>query len=720
MNDQYGAGGDEMTDTWTIFGDPSVMVRAEMPGTIVATHDPNIFLGSSVFTVNANAEGALVALSINNQLIGTGFIAGGTTSISFAPLTNVGTVKVVVTAFNHIPYIDNVTIVPNTGSYLVYSSSLINDPTGNNNGQLDYGENVNLTVAMSNIGILDAADVSVKISTTDPFVNINDSTEVYGVIPAGDTISVADGFALVADAAIPDNHVIQIYYQATGTQTWSGSFSIVAHAGKLVSDTYTVSDPLGNNNGKADPGETFSLILQVDNSGSSLAANVSGSLSFNDPFLSLVSPATQNFGNIVAGGSSAREFTMKADTLCPLGHLVNFGFNVSANLGLTATATFNMVVGQIPVIIIDLDGNHNSGPAIQTSLTNNSVPTEYTTSFPEDISPYSAIFIALGTYADNHQLTSVEGQVLADFLAAGGRLYMEGGDAWVYDPETAVRPMFNINGVTDGSGDLSTLTGVEGTITAGMSMIYGGDNSFIDHISPIDPAFAIFQNETPLYTPTVAFDGGTYKTIGSSFEFGGLTDATAPSTKDEYMLQIINFFGLLNSPLTANFSADYTTICENDQVSFIDFSSGGATSWMWIFPGGDPDTSYEQNPQIQYAAAGEYDVTLMAGNGTSTSTIVKPSFVNVLNCTGISNERQGTLNFWPNPNNGLIYTDLSAFAGKVTICLTNALNIEVYKAVDVETSAATCLDFKAFANGIYFLSVEQNGKRVTGKMVIRN
>jgi PKD repeat protein len=719
MNDEYGSGGDEMTDTWTIFGDPSLMVRTAMPVAIIATHAPNIFLGSSAFTVNANAEGALVALSINNQLIGTGFISGGTSTISFDPLTNIGTVKVVVTAFNSIPYIANVGIIPNTGPYLVYSSTDISDVTGNNNGQLDYGETANLTLALSNIGILDAENVTVNISSTDPVVSFTDSTEIYGAIPAGDTVSVTDGFGIIADASIPDNHVIHFTYQAIGTDTWTGSFTIVAHAASLEFGSFTVSDPLGNNDGKVDPGETFSLIIMVENTGSAIASNVIGSIAFNDPFLTLNSTESQNYGNIAAGGFISREYTYTADAMCPAGHVVNMGFNISADLGLTASATFNLVIGQIPVIIIDLDGNLNSGQEMLTALVNNSVSSEYATTFPSDLSLYSTIFLALGTYPDNHQLSSVEGQALADFLTAGGRLYMEGGDAWVYDDMTAVRPMFNINGVLDGSGDLSTLTGLDGTFTEGMSMVYAGDNSYIDHIAPLTTAFSIFKNTTPLYFSAIAFDGGTYKTIGSSFEFSGLTDGDTPSSKDEYMLQIINFFGLLNSSLTANFSADHSTICEDEQVSFIDFTSGGANSWLWAFPGGDPDTSYEQNPVVHYALVGEYNVTLVAGNGTSTSTIVKPAYVHVLNCTGIVSERQGTLNFWPNPSNGLVSINLSAFTGKVNLSLTNALNIQVYKTENVEASTITSLDFRSLVNGLYFLSIEQNGERVTGKLLIR-
>lgn len=719
MNDQYGADGDEMTDTWTIFGDPSVMVRTAMPAALVVSHTPTIFIGSSEFTVNANAEGALVALSIDNQLIGTGFVTGGAATVSFTALTNVGNVKIVVTAFNHIPYTATVGIIPNTGPYVVYSSGLINDTTGNSNGILDYGETVALSVSMYNVGIVDTENVTVKILTSDPYITISDSTEMYLSIPAGDTISVTDGFAFAVAADIPDNHIIHFNYQAVGSETWSGAFSIVAHAAQLESPAYTISDPLGNNNGKADPGETFDLVLKIENSGSSSAQNVTGDLVFNNPYLTLLSPVTQNFGVIEAGGAVTKEYSMEADSLCPAGHQVDFGFSISADLGLTASATFTMIIGQIPVIIVDLDGNLNSSPAMKTALNHNSVPFEYTTTFPADLSKYSSVFVTLGIYTDNYQLSASEGQALAAFLTAGGNIYMEGGDAWNFDPETAVRPMFKINGLADGSGNLSTLNGITGTMTAGMSMAYSGDNSYIDQLSPLTGAVSLFTNSSPAYTAAIAYDGGTYKTIGSSFEFGGLTDAATTGTKDAYMLEIINFFGLKNSTFAANFTADDTTLCQGDSVRFMDFSTEGATSWMWIFPGGEPDTSYEKNPSVIYPIAGNYAVTLKSGNGTDMSTIVKPAFINVLNCTAVGEKRQQTFNFWPNPGNGMIYTDLSSFSGKVTLHVTSTLNMEVYKAKDIEATSLSSLDLSMLPGGVYFITIEQNGNRVTGKLIIR-
>lgn len=719
MNDQYGADGDAMTDTWTIFGDPSVMVRTAMPDSIVVVHAANMFFGSSEFTVNANTEGALVALSINNQLIGTGFISGGATTITISPQANIDTVDIIVTAFNHKPYFGSAFLIPNTGPYLVYSSNMVNDFTGNNNGLLDYGESINISLALNNIGILDATNVNVKITSADLYITITDSTELYSNIPAGDTVSIPDGFSIMALPSIPDNHLINLHYVATGTDTWTGTFAITAHAAKLMFGAFSIADPLGNNNGKADPGETIDLLLSINNQGSSMAQNVVGAVAFNDPFITLFSPANQNYGNIAAGATALQTYSLLVDSLCPEGHVVNYGFHITADLGLSATASLMLVVGQMPVVVIDLDGNHSSGNVLQTSLINNNVNAEHTTTFPADITPYSAIFMALGTYPDNHQLSSAEGQSLANFLNAGGRLYMEGGDAWKLDPVTAVRPMFKINGVMDGLGDLVIQNGVAGTITEGMSMTYNGDNAYIDHIAPLAGAITLFKNSSPLYITTVAYDGGTYKTIGSSFEFSGLTDAISPSTKDAYMLEIINFFGLQSTLLNANFTANPTSICQNYSVNFVDFSTGGATSWLWIFPGGEPDTSYEQNPSVVYPIAGNFDVTLKASNGTDTSTVVKTAFITVLTCTGVGEQRQHTLNLWPNPCNGMIYADLSSFTGKVTLHVTNTMNVEVYRAQDIEATALTTFDLSVLSSGVYFLTVEQDGKRVTSKLVIR-
>jgi hypothetical protein len=164
---------------------------------------------------------------------------------------------------------------------------------------------------------------------------------------------------------------------------------------------------------------------------------------------------------------------------------------------------------------------------------------------PADRNLYASIFVCLGTYAENHVLTADEGQMLADYLNQGGNLYMEGADTWYYDQistPTPVHPMFNITGLEDGAGDLAQLNGQPGTIADGMSYLYAGDNAYIDHIDAIPPAQVIFMNSSPEYNASVSYDAGTYRTVGSSFEFGGLQDGE--KTKDDLMIQILEFFNI--------------------------------------------------------------------------------------------------------------------------------------------------------------------------------
>jgi hypothetical protein len=121
---------------------------------------------------------------------------------------------------------------------------------------------------------------------------------------------------------------------------------------------------------------------------------------------------------------------------------------------------------------------------------------------------------------------------------------MEGGDTWAYDAPTAAHGYFGITGLSDGSADTFNCEGAAGTFTEGMSFVYAGENSWMDQLAPVDPAFTIFTELTAGYVNGIAHDAGTYKTIGTSFQFGGLVDDVAPSTRFALMCKYTIFFGL--------------------------------------------------------------------------------------------------------------------------------------------------------------------------------
>ena len=343
----------------------------------------------------------------------------------------------------------------------------------------------------------------------------------------------------------------------------------------LLLSNYIVDDEGGNDNGKIDPGETVDIIVTLINNGDYIAQNVTGVIDADTAYIS-IDDSTANFGTIAISDTATGTFTITAKETVPAGQDLDINLNVSSNNGTyTNSYVMNFIIGQIPILVLDLDGNTNSGPVIQTAIEDAEAISEYSTEFPEDLSDYTSVFVCLGTYNSNHVLTVEEGQLLADFLNTGGSIYMEGGDTWAFDNQTVVHTMFNINGVDDGDNDLGTILGIYGTFTEDMNFNFSGDNSYIDHLEPISPAVLIFENQSPSYGSAVAHDAVDYKTIGSSFEFGGLDDGTYPSTKEEYMIRILNFFNgiytdiekdnivLLNDELGPNYPNpfnDLTTI----------------------------------------------------------------------------------------------------------------------------------------------------------------
>ena len=159
MNDSYGTGGYDMTDTWTVFGDPSLVIRTDTPKTLTVSHLQAIPIVSRQLVVNCNKNGAYITVTLNDSIIGTGIVSGGTATINFTPLSYIDTLFVTATKYNYIPYMGEVSVVPASGPYVVYNSASINDAGGNNNGKADFGENILLNLSLSNVGVANASNV---------------------------------------------------------------------------------------------------------------------------------------------------------------------------------------------------------------------------------------------------------------------------------------------------------------------------------------------------------------------------------------------------------------------------------------------------------------------------------------------------------------------------------------------------------------------------------
>lgn len=86
-----------------------------------------------------------------------------------------------------------------------------------------------------------------------------------------------------------------------------------------------------------------------------------------------------------------------------------------------------------------------------------------------------------------------------------------------------------------------------------------------------------------------------------------------------------------NLSLDASFTSNASQVLTGNSIQFTDQSIGSINSWNWTFEGGNPASSTDQNPIVQYNSAGNYDVSLSVtdNNGCSITENIA-DFINVV------------------------------------------------------------------------------------------
>lgn len=315
-----------------------------------------------------------------------------------------------------------------------------------------------------------------------------------------------------------------------------------------------IYDGSGNNNGRLDPGETVNLTSLLRNIGGANFNNLNTTLQSSSPYVT-INDNSGYFGSILIDSikeNTADPYQITVSPSCPQGH--NAIFRLIASEGsFSDTFNFTLVVGSYHYLVWNPDITPSSGQTIHNLLTFNGYTGAITTNLLAEptLDIYRSIFICCGVYPNNYRIAAngAEATAIINYLNNGGRVYMEGGEVWYYDPQVGghnFNTMFGLVGVSDGSGDMGPVIGVSNTFTAEMNFNYSGENNYMDRINATT-GYVIFQDGNNSYNCGVAYNAGTYRTIGVSFEFGSLVDGIAPSTKQILIDSIMKFFGIVLS-----------------------------------------------------------------------------------------------------------------------------------------------------------------------------
>ncbi len=348
MNDTYGSAGYEMTDTWTLFGDPSLVVRTDTPRILTATHQPTLLLGTAQLSVNCAVDDALVTLSRAGQILASEKVSNGQAQLNFQTLTTLDSLTLVVTAYNHIPYITPLTVIPANGPYVIYNHNTISDSLGNQNGLADYGESIFMNVALQNLGVATAGQVSAVLTSTDPMVSVMIDSNFWGDITAGDTSLLQAAFSLSISNAIPDQHPLHFNLEVSDTagNQWNSALMLKVNAPSLLLESLQINDSIGGNgNGIPEPGESLVITIPVSNAGHSDAGAAQLYLASSEP-LAVLNANSQTLSGLAAGGMSPLSFNLHLDTSLALGSSLALHSHLNAG-AYSDTRTYYLPIGNI-------------------------------------------------------------------------------------------------------------------------------------------------------------------------------------------------------------------------------------------------------------------------------------------------------------------------------------------------------------------------------------
>ncbi len=108
-NDHYNTyidsnGGNEIADTWVVFGDPSIVLNTQDKGALTCNHDATIGVNSTKFEVLCNQNETLVGLYYEDKFLASGLVKNGKAEFSFPAVLNLDTIFVTATKQNFSPY----------------------------------------------------------------------------------------------------------------------------------------------------------------------------------------------------------------------------------------------------------------------------------------------------------------------------------------------------------------------------------------------------------------------------------------------------------------------------------------------------------------------------------------------------------------------------------------------------------------------------------------
>ena len=273
-----------------LMGDASLQMWTAYPEMLNVMHAYSLTRGTNFIDISLTNSGgnpveeAWVTIYKEGEVLESGYSDNNGFVRINVPTTQVGEILITVTKKNHYPYKSSFQIYDPGPSVNVYSDYItINDngsgtSSGNGDGIINAGEVIDLVIAVSNYGSENATGIVGTITSENSNVTIINDNFSYGDLGSGDIVNNASSpFTFSVNDDVHHGAEIKLLLILAN----ESGYSSVGYVGLIVAGknlyAYGV-DVAGSSQDVLTSGQTSTVHIELHNSGSTSALNISGQI----------------------------------------------------------------------------------------------------------------------------------------------------------------------------------------------------------------------------------------------------------------------------------------------------------------------------------------------------------------------------------------------------------------------------------------------------------
>ena len=331
---------------FTAHCDAFLTLYTQVPTAMNVTHPAQITASTTSINVTA-PQGAVIALTRNNNILAVATATGGSQSITFQAQPSNTDITIVATKQDKLRYVGSIHVISEPS--LTLTQVTVND---GNNGQLEYAESASFDMSIKNTGDQASTIATATLSTrSSEYVTITNNTASIPALTPNQTTDLTQVFGVtVADNVLNETRLQFTLTMVSGSHTWTSDFSVNAYAPVLkIQDGMTIDDgginkAGGNGNGRIDPGETVEITFAYANNGGATANDVTATLTAQPSQYITITAPTVNTPVAEAGDIVAVTYMVNVAADMPKGEAAVFTLAVTSG-AYSHTQTFSHRVG---------------------------------------------------------------------------------------------------------------------------------------------------------------------------------------------------------------------------------------------------------------------------------------------------------------------------------------------------------------------------------------